>query len=493
MPQKSLITSEQSLKVVSLPQHGETYTVVSHGYIIDETRRQLEDHGFEIKTEMYNSNINGEVAQGVYHLSHATDPELGLMFAWANSYDKTMRFRCAIGGYVFVCSNGIIAGDMSNYGRKHVGEAKDEVKSHILQQVASAQNYYDELVKAKEKMKNITVSDSDLALLMGKLYFVDSTLTSSQLIIVKNQFKAPAFDYGTDADSLWTVYNHITYALKQSHPKTWMEDQKALHKTVKNLFLSKVETEEADPNQLSLLDQVNETVEVEDVLDMASPEVEIEEIEEVEEADIEDTTLNENISFSLDDYLEETNQEDVLDELVSATVEEVEEVEPEVKTDETGLFIIDDVAEFQADVEMQEIKTEEVYDLEEVEELDEVTGQVTGQVKDLDAEEDEDWNKLEEAGVIAKEVVEETPVVEAKDTKPFPLEEATEEDATEMLYGVDNGDIEITNAPINILAKEENVEESTDESPFEDFVSSIKSEDSSNNQSSSEEESPFEF
>ena len=482
MPQKSLITSEQSLKVVSLPQHGETYTVVSHGYIIDETRRQLEDHGFEIKTEIYNSNINGEVAQGVYHLNHGDDPELGLMFAWANSYDKTMRFRCAIGGYVFVCSNGMIAGDMSNYGRKHVGEAKDEVKSHIMQQVTSAQNYYDELVKAKEKMKNITVSDSDIALLMGRLYFTDSTITSSQLIVVKNQFKTPAHDYGADEESLWTVYNHITFALKQSHPKTWMEDQKALHKVIKELFLSKLETEDIDPNQLSLLDQVNETVETEDIIDMASPEIEevIEEVEEAEEANVEDTTLDKNISFSLDDYLGETNQEDVVDEI--SNVEEVEEVEvePEIKTDETGLFIID----------------------EEVEEATEEN------VVNLDAEEDNDWDKLEEAGVIA-EVKEEpkhslegiegghqfTPDTVADEeadmieNEEIIEERETEEATAEMLYGVDNGDIEITNAPINILAKEDE----EDESPFEDFVSSVKSEDSSNNQSSSEEESPFEF
>jgi hypothetical protein len=475
MPQKSLITSEQSLKVVSLPQHGETYTVVSHGFIIDETRRQLEEHGFEIKTEMYNSNINGEVAQGVYHLSHATDPELGLMFAWANSYDKTMRFRCAIGGYVFVCSNGMIAGDMSNYGRKHVGEAKDEVKAHIAQQVTGAQNYYDELVKAKEKMKSITVSDSDIALLMGKLYFTDSTITSSQLIVVKNQFKTPAHNYGTNEDSLWTVYNHITFALKQSHPKTWMEDQKALHKTVKELFLSKLNTEDTDPNQLSLLDQVNETVETEDVVDMASPETEeiIEEVEEAEEANVEDTTLNENVSFSLDDYLGETDQEDVVDELLSVEEEVVEEVEPEVKTDETGLFIVEEDSE--EDVTSDNGSDWDIDKAKEVE---------FPQTIDLDAEEDNDWDKLEEAGVIK-----ETPVVEAKDTEPFPLEEATEEETTEMLYGVDNGDIEITNAPINILA----TEESTEENPFENFVSSIKSEDSSNNQSSSEEESPFEF
>lgn len=467
MPQKSLITSEQSLKVVSLPQHGETYTVVSHGFIIDETRRQLEDHGFEVKTEMYNSNINGEVAQGVYHLSHATDPELGLMFAWANSYDKTMRFRCAIGGYVFVCSNGMIAGDMSNYGRKHVGEAKDEVKAHIAQQVTGAQNYYDELVKAKEKMKNITVSDSDLALLMGRLYFTDSTLTSSQLIVVKNQFKTPAHNYGTDEDSLWTVYNHITFALKQSHPKTWMEDQKDLHKVVKELFLSKLDTEDTDPNQLSLLDQVNETVETEDVVDMASPETEeiIEEVEEAEEANVEDTTLNENISFSLDDYLGETNQEDVVDEISNVEVEEViEEVEPEVKTDETGLFIIDEKFEEdpEEDVTSDNGSDWDIDKAKEEEPKHSIPGTEGGHqfIPDNKADEESDMIKTEE-------------IIEERET---------EEETTEILYGVDNGDIEITNAPINILAKEE----STEEDVFEDFKSS-------NNQSSSEEESPFEF
>jgi len=479
MPQKSLITSEQSLKVVSLPQHGETYTVVSHGFIIDETRRQLEDHGFEVKTEIYNSNINGEVAQGVYHLSHATDPELGLMFAWANSYDKTMRFRCAIGGYVFVCSNGMIAGDMSNYGRKHVGEAKDEVKAHIAQQVTGAQNYYDELVKAKEKMKNITVSDSDLALLMGRLYFTDSTLTSSQLIVVKNQFKTPAHNYGTDEDSLWTVYNHITFALKQSHPKTWMEDQKDLHKVVKELFLSKLDTEDTDPNQLSLLDQVNETVETEDVVDMASPETEeiIEEVEEAEEANVEDTTLNENISFSLDDYLGETNQEDVVDEISNVEVEEViEEVEPEVKTDETGLFIIDE--KFEEDPE-EDVTSDNGSDWD----IDKAKEVEFPQTVDLDAEE-EPKHSLEgiEGGhqfTPDNKADEESDMIK---TEEIIEERETEEDTTEMLYGVDNGDIEITNAPINILAKEE----STEENVFENFKSS-------NNQSSSEEESPFEF
>lgn len=486
MPQKSLVTSEQSLKVVSLPTHGESYTVVSHGFIIDETRRQLEAHGFEISSEFYNSNINGEVAQGVYHLSHATDPELGLMFAWANSYDKTMRFRCAIGGYVFVCSNGIIAGDMSNYGRKHVGEAKDEVKSHIIQQVASAQNYYDDLVKAKEQMKKVTVSESDLALLMGRLYFTDDILTSSQLIVVKNQFKAPAHDYGTDSDSLWTVYNHITFALKQSHPKTWMEDQKNLHKVVSDLFL-KSETEDlVDPNQLSLLDQVEEviesteevteTVNVEDVADLATPE-EVELVEEVTEtAEAEDTTLN---SFSLDAYLGEEEQESVIDELVPEKEEVEEEVEeeviPEVKTDDTGLIILDE---------------------------DEVTLTNTNEDEpELQERSEEGINIIEDQELQTAEEEQESAVLESTsehNTSPCPTAMDLEGNKN-VSEGCDESvfsEIEITNDPININVMEDDhqLTSSTEEntkgsSEFDDFLSDVES----NDQNSSEEESPFEF
>lgn len=64
-------------------------------------------------------------------------------------------------------------------------------------------------------------------------------------------------------------------------------------------------------------------------------------------------------------------------------------------------------------------------DIEHVEGVDSVEGELvsfesTEEVVDLDVEEDEDWDKLEVAGVI-------TPIVKAKDTKPFPLEDATEE------------------------------------------------------------------
>jgi hypothetical protein len=76
-----------------------------------------------------------------------------------------------------------------------------------------------------------------------------------------------------DNNSLWAFYNYVTLALQQSHPKTWMEDQRILHyfiNSVNNFPVcsqpAQVPVEEViitedivdaiDPNQISLLDQI---------------------------------------------------------------------------------------------------------------------------------------------------------------------------------------------------------------------------------------------
>ena len=61
-----------------------------------------------------------------------------MMFAWTNSYNKQIRFQCGIGAYVFVCNNGMVAGDMSTYARKHTGNADSEAFNQIMSQIKNA-------------------------------------------------------------------------------------------------------------------------------------------------------------------------------------------------------------------------------------------------------------------------------------------------------------------------------------------------------------------
>jgi hypothetical protein len=379
MPRKIENTTKAHLISVPLPQHAATYTVISHQFVMDYATQQLIAAGFNISDEIYRCTADGQIAQGVYRLNYNKDPELSMMFAWTNSYNKQVKFKCVVGGYVNNTGSVMISGDIGNWVRKHTGTADTETKDTIDDYIANANMYYDQLLSDKLCMEKIDLNKRKQSQLLGCLFAEYEILTTEQASMVRDQMKKPLHVF-TSSDSLWAFYNYVTIALQKSHPRTWMEDQRILH-----YFISTVGNFQK----------------------VAAPVTPVA-VSEVEEDTDEDT-----------EEFVDPNQTSILDQIDSIDVEEVDK--------EVGELIVTGDAALSAEEN----------------------------VVDLDAEEDEDWNKLEEAGVIAKEVVEE---VEAKDTEPFPLEEATEEETTEMLYGVDNGDIEITNAPINILAKEEVVE-----------------------------------
>jgi len=229
MPSKVPFYTEQDLRKTSLPNHGGRYAVVSHGDVIDNTLNQLNKAGFTIKNTQYRMTTDGQVAQGVYHLDYAGDADMGMMFAWSNSYNKTMRFKCAIGAYVFICGNGVVSGDMGNYSRKHSGTALQDVIAEIDNQIAHAKEHYDTLLHDKQMLKGIKLSARDKGRILGHLFANDEILTLTQVGIVKRELDKPSHNYNSDVDSAWTMYNHITLALKESHPSSFMKDHQRVH------------------------------------------------------------------------------------------------------------------------------------------------------------------------------------------------------------------------------------------------------------------------
>lgn len=261
MPKTIGNISEQGLKQIPLPtQHSKQYATVSHGYIIDTVKEELENQGYSINTEEYRCTHNGGVAQGIYYINHGDDPELGLMFAWCNSYDKSTRFKCAVGAHVFVCGNGMMIGDMANYNKKHYGDStkvKGLVKQHIETQIGTASNYYNMIKHDKAAMKVVSLTEEETMGIMGCVFFKD-IITINQLSITKKQYEKPSYDYNAPLNSLWAVYNHITYSLKTSHPKNWMDQQAELHSFIVNNYLPKKAV--VNPNQMNIVDVIDKEV-----------------------------------------------------------------------------------------------------------------------------------------------------------------------------------------------------------------------------------------
>lgn len=230
MPPKTIYVSENTLKATPLPNHGKKYQVVPHDYVISETKKELRSSGFNITTEFYKSSMDGQLAQGVYFIEFGNDPDIKLMFAWSNSYNKLTRFKCAIGAHVVVCGNGMLSGDMSNYRRKHIGyTALQDVSTNIKDQIAGAATHYNTLIADKEILKQVMLSPKKKGQILGELFACTEVLTLTQVGIVKRELDSPTFNYNCDPDSAWAMYNHVTFALKESHPVNFLNDHQVVH------------------------------------------------------------------------------------------------------------------------------------------------------------------------------------------------------------------------------------------------------------------------
>lgn len=279
MPIRTQTCTKEYLTSIPLPNHADSYTVISHEFIINHTMEQLALHGFQVEKEAYKANGDGSIAQGVYYLNYAKDPEVGMMFAWSNSYNKQMRFKCAIGGYVFICMNGVVTGDMGSWGRKHRGTADVETVKTIIDQISNADVYFDRIVNDKDIMKRITISERKQAEMLGVLFAEYEILTTEQMSVVKQQMDKPSYDYNCEVNSLWAFYNHVTYAMKKAHPRDWMDDQRKLHWYITMEFDLANFTVDTEDIELDVVDPL--------ALNYGEPENQLNILTEIEKAEVE--------------------------------------------------------------------------------------------------------------------------------------------------------------------------------------------------------------
>ena len=228
MPKKIQHTTKAHLVSIPLPNHAATYTVISHQFIIDYAYQSLAAAGFGIVDEEYRCTADGQIAQGIYKLNFNNDPELSMMFAWTNSYNKQVKFKCVVGAYINNSGSVMISGEVGSWVRKHTGSADTETKATIDDYISNANMYYNQLCADKAAMETVSLNRRKQAQLLGVLFGEYEILTTEQASMVRDQMKRPLQVF-TSSDSLWAFYNFVTNALQSSHPKTWMEDQRILH------------------------------------------------------------------------------------------------------------------------------------------------------------------------------------------------------------------------------------------------------------------------
>lgn len=424
MPKNVIITDRADLESVAVPTD-----VASHKYIMDKIAAELAVQGIQVKTETYLKNLNGQIATGILELNiPSVTGTLTPVIFWTNAYDRTVKFKCAAGAKIDRTGGYIINPDDSGLKVNPLDSATDKVDQIVSAQTARLTNNISSIINDLESMQDKELDDEKIAHVMGELYYMKDAITSSQLIKIKDK---------CSADNIYNTLANTTANMHSCHPKSFIDQHVDVYETmmkwVNELTTLEVETETegeeaVNPNQLSILDQIEEEEEKMIVSDDQGPldldnygkEGQIEEAPEVEP--IAEAPAEEVLEEALDK-----------DELLSSDADVDSKAEPiEQDPDNLSLDAHNPLPEPPADLP------------------------VSGEDTDMHVEEeivDEDVDKLpaipleeQVAGEYVEEVTEEEKTISAKPIVDEPVAEepkpSTTEEAAEDLSFLEEGPTE---------------------------------------------------
>jgi len=244
------IEAYNTMLSAAVPERTKTYTPVAHHQVLGLVRQELYKAGFTIQSEECRSTVNGAVIALNFGITYKLDPDLILSATFINSYDKSARFQFSLGALVKHGMTNLIISktDEESLVRKHTGDAVTIIHDHIKASIKQAGEYWDELVRVKDILKDHRLSTHAMERTFGKLIMND-VLDSVQMTQLRKSLKNPAVSWHVDYENAWNWYNHIASALKNSHPNTWLIDHIKVYEIFNELlYLGKV----AGPPAISL-------------------------------------------------------------------------------------------------------------------------------------------------------------------------------------------------------------------------------------------------
>jgi hypothetical protein len=221
------------LREIPLPTQTHTYKPVSHAVFIDEIKEELYKRGHSVKTERYLTANNGLIMTGNFTIENP-DGEINPAIFFTNSYNKMRKAELTNGVIVLVCSNGMISMDVTNkFSKKHSGTVLEDLRNNIVLSVESIDEEFEKLRKNAEEMKQIQLSDNQIASIIGDMYINESMISETQLSILKKEVKTST---NFKDNTVWDLYNNTTEAFKASHPMHFDKQHLKLHAYMSDIF-----------------------------------------------------------------------------------------------------------------------------------------------------------------------------------------------------------------------------------------------------------------
>lgn len=230
MPIKIEYKSEQEVRDIKFTG------LISYSDVIDETYKLLNDKGLTLSGTVFKPNASGDTVTAIFIInptSNVVDPDLTMCIVWTHSYHKGIRFQCNVAG---IDSNGsLLLRDKSGLQKARrssdVSKYKMEIFDDLSLEIKYIESSFESLTSFKNRLKSTKANLGASAVALGLLYVEEDILTTSQSSIIKDMLKSNEINDG------WDVYSCFSEGLKDSHPKTLLQDHINMQGFFEEVFL----------------------------------------------------------------------------------------------------------------------------------------------------------------------------------------------------------------------------------------------------------------
>lgn len=218
-----------------VPALTESYSPVAHAELIFLLEKELNDSGYKVEDKpSVSQSYNGEQITGMMHIRKENyGGEFSQSLAFMNSYNKRLPIKLASGARAFICENGMVVGEIISL-RKHTGEVFPVLKELISNAVSGMESSFTKTQSDVEKMKRVEITSTQAAELIGRMFIDENILNSNEVNEVVRQLRKPRFDDFVPK-TMWSLYNHATWAMKGASPDRAMVSLKRLHEFMMNV------------------------------------------------------------------------------------------------------------------------------------------------------------------------------------------------------------------------------------------------------------------
>jgi hypothetical protein len=333
MPIKLNSADEKSVISSSIPVYGNGYTPASHKQVIEASKKILGDNNIKLVSNNGQEEIkfigsnNNEVVAAYFVVNTPSNPDYDLVFAWVNSYTRSMRFKCAVG-----CkSKNESAIFIKHYFSVKKGGDIADIIDLMDSVVKNIYPYYENTISELEALSFHNFTREQVCSTLGDIFFNKNLITPHQASTLQKWMTETFKDAAVwSASDVYELLALVTYTY---HPRLWLSTHAEIHEYLTDKFGQQIPIESTlDYNRVkSVIDttypEVSESVDdIEDKLDA---------VVENKEVVIEETvvpTERKNVNEEPVLIYEDANLEQESAKIEHAVVEEkmfVEDVEEE--------------------------------------------------------------------------------------------------------------------------------------------------------------------